>query len=87
MSSFKIDMSKISLSKEGVVDLAHWVIQTMQCEWEGCTITLNCWDTLAKVINSYLFVLFLWLMAPDLSCGKPLFPPGAIQNPAVFLYA
>lgn len=44
-------MSKALLSKEGVVHFAHHVIQTMQCEWEGCTITLNSWDTLAKVIN------------------------------------
>ncbi|KAG8220895.1 hypothetical protein J3R82DRAFT_2395 [Butyriboletus roseoflavus] len=48
MSSSKIEMSEVDLSKEGVVHFTHYVIQTMQCEWEGCTMTLNSWDTLAK---------------------------------------
>ncbi|KAI9464155.1 hypothetical protein HD554DRAFT_1273068 [Boletus coccyginus] len=41
-------MSKINLSKEEIIHLAQYAIQTMQCEWEGCTITLNSWNTLTK---------------------------------------
>lgn len=52
-----MDMSKIELSKEGVVHLAHNVIQTMPCEWEGCTITLNSWNSLAKVIRQLFKVI------------------------------
>ncbi|KAN0088526.1 hypothetical protein V8E55_005583 [Tylopilus felleus] len=41
-------MSKINLSKEEIVNLAHCVIQAIPCEWENCAITLNSCNTLAK---------------------------------------
>ncbi|KAF8449084.1 hypothetical protein L210DRAFT_847231 [Boletus edulis BED1] len=46
-------MSKDTLSKEEIIHLAHNVIQTMQCEWEECTITLNSWDSLAKHLRRH----------------------------------
>jgi hypothetical protein len=65
-------MSKVDLSKEEIVHLAHCVIQIMQCEWEGCTITLNSWDTLAKVINLIICCL-LRLLASDFSSKRHYF--------------
>lgn len=86
MSSSKIGMSEIDLSKEGVVHFAHYVIQTMQCEWEGCTTTLNSWDTLAKVINNSVYFDSLPVAAGIFPFQKtPSLLPDATQNPATFL--
>lgn len=50
MSAFKKvgESKRFSLSK-GMLDLAPHVIMSVPCEWEGCQIVLNSWQTLAKV--------------------------------------
>jgi len=76
-------MSKTDLSKEEIVHLAQYAIQTMQCEWEGCTITLNSWNTLAKVIN--LTICLLWLLASDFSFKRHHSPQGVPRVLQLFL--
>ncbi|KAF9221372.1 hypothetical protein BS17DRAFT_881819, partial [Gyrodon lividus] len=54
MSTSKIiEISEFDLSREGAVHFARLVIQMMPCEWEGCPITLNSWDMLAKHLQRH----------------------------------
>ncbi|KIJ65721.1 hypothetical protein HYDPIDRAFT_131134 [Hydnomerulius pinastri MD-312] len=48
-----VPTSVFEVSKDRVLELAHSIIQLMPCEWEGCSMTLNSWQTLAKHLQKH----------------------------------